>query len=100
MAVKAERKYESRTSHLCKSRYNRSAEAELKIFGSSSRVKVWKRNFWSLAVKAERKSGSGTSELRYSRQSGSVEVELHIFGSDSRLSISPDAEIHIIERIC
>ena len=99
LAVKAERKCESRTSHIWKSRHNGSAEAELPTFRSSSRVDVWERNFWSLAVKAERKSGIGTSELRYSRQSGSAEVELQIFGSDSRLSISLEEEINIFERI-
>ena len=76
LAVKAERKCESRTSHFWRSMQNESgdvelqifgskdrAEAELQIFDSQGRAEVRKRNFKSLAVKAEQKCGSGIRDL-------------------------------------
>ena len=55
LAVKAERKYGSGTSHFWKSLQNESADVELQIFGSQGRAEVWKRNFRFLAVMTERK---------------------------------------------
>ena len=76
LAVKAERKCRSGTSHFWQSMQNESAgvvlqicgskdraEAELHIFGTQGRAEVWKRNFRSLAVKTERKCGSSTADL-------------------------------------
>ena len=76
LAVKAERKCGSGTSHFWQSMQNNSAdvdlqifggkdraEAELQIFGSQGRAEVRKRNIRSLAVKAEQKCGSGISDL-------------------------------------
>ena len=76
LAVKAERKCGSGTSHFWQSMQNESAEVELQIFGSKDRAEealqffgsqgraeVWKRNFRSLAVKTERKCGSSTADL-------------------------------------
>ena len=63
LAVKAERKCGSGTSHFWQSIQNESAEVELQIFGSQGRAEMRKRNIRSLAVKAEQKCGSGISDL-------------------------------------
>ena len=55
LAVNAERKCGRGTSDLWQSRQSGNAEAEHKVFGSQGRAEVWKRNFRSLAVKTERK---------------------------------------------
>ena len=72
LAVKAERKCGSGTSHFWQTMQNESADVELQIFGSQGRAEMWKRNIRSLAVKAEQKCGSGISDLKPSRQSGSA----------------------------
>ena len=63
LAVKAERKGGSGTSHFWQSIQNESADVELQIFGSQGRAEMKKRNIRSLAVKAEQKCGSGISDL-------------------------------------
>ena len=65
LAVKAERKCGSGTSHFWQSVQNESADA----------------------VKAERKGGSGTSGLRQLRQSRSVEAEFQIFSRHDRAEV-------------
>ena len=100
LAVKAERKCGSGTSHFWQSMQNKSAnvelqifgskdraEAELQIFGSQGRAEVRKRNIRYLAVKAEQKCGSGISDLYPSRQSGSAKVVLQIFDSPVKLGV-------------
>ena len=87
LPLKTERKCGSRTSHIWQSRQSGSAEAELHIFGSQCRTKVWTWNFRSLAVKAERKCGSGTSGLWQLRQSRSVEAEFQIFSRQDRAEV-------------
>ena len=63
LAVKAERKCGSGTSHFWQSMQNESADVELQIFGSQDRAEMRKRNIRSLAVKTEQKCGSGISDL-------------------------------------
>ena len=63
LAVKAERKCGSGTSHFWQSMQNESADVELQIVGSQGRAEMRKRNIRSLAVKAEQKCGSGISDL-------------------------------------
>ena len=89
LAVKAERKCGSGTSHFWQSMQNLSADVKLQVFGSKDRAEaelqicssqgraeaelqicssqgraeVRKRNIRSLAVKAEQKCGSGISDL-------------------------------------
>ena len=76
LAVKAERKCGSGTSHFWQSRQSESAymelqtfgskdreEKELQFFGSQGRAEVQKWNIRHLAVKAEQKCGSGISDL-------------------------------------
>ena len=58
LAVKAERKCGSGTSHSWQSMQNESADVELQIFGSQGRAEMRKRNIRSLAVKAEQKCES------------------------------------------
>ena len=99
LAVKAERKCESGTSHIWQSMQNESADAELwifgskdraeaevrkrtrnfLIFGSQGRAEVCKRNFRSLAVKTEQKCGSSIAVLWQSSQVGRAEADLNIF---------------------
>ena len=55
LAVNAERKCGCGTSDIWQSRQSGNAEAEHQVFGSQGRAEVWKRNFRSLAVKTERK---------------------------------------------
>ena len=59
LAVKAERKCGSGTSHF----WNESADVELQIFGSQGRAEMRKRNIRSLEVKAEQECGNGISDL-------------------------------------
>ena len=54
-AVNAERKCGRGTSDLWQSRQSGNAETEHHVFGSQGRAEVWKRNFRLLAVKTERK---------------------------------------------
>ena len=63
LAVKAERKCGSGTSHFWQSMQNESADVELQIFGSQGRAEMRKWNIRSLAFKAEQKCGSGISDL-------------------------------------
>ena len=63
LAVKAERKCRSGTSHFWQPMQNKNADVELHIFGSQGRAEVWKRNFRSLAVKTDQKCGSSTADL-------------------------------------
>ena len=63
LAVKAERKCGSGTSHFWQSMQNECADVELQIFGSRDRAEVRKRNIRSLAVTAEQECGSGISDL-------------------------------------
>ena len=76
LAVKAELKCGSGTSHFWQSVQNESAgvelqifgskdraEAELQIFGSQGRAEVRKRNIRYLAITAGQRSGSGISDL-------------------------------------
>ena len=76
LAVKAERKCGSGTSHFWQSMQNERAdvelqifgskdraETELQVFGSQGRAEVRKRNIRSLAVNEEQKFGSGISDL-------------------------------------
>ena len=63
LAVKAERKCGSGTSHFWQSMQNESADMELRIFGSQGRAEMRKRNIRSLTVKAEQLCGSGISDL-------------------------------------
>ena len=63
LAVKAERKCGSGTSHFWQSMQNESAGVELQIFGRQGRAEMRKRNIRSSAVKAEQKYGSGISDL-------------------------------------
>ena len=63
LAVKAERKCGSGTSHFWQSMQNESADAELQIFASQCIAEMRKRNIRSLAVKAEQKCGSGISDF-------------------------------------
>ena len=105
LAVNAERKCGSGTSHFWQSMQNEStdmklqifgskdraeaelqifgsqgsAEAEHQVFGSQGRAEVWKRNFRSLAVKTEQKCGSSTADLWQSSQVGHAEADLNIF---------------------
>ena len=82
LAVKAEQKYGSETSHLWRSRQRWHAEAEEVLT-----EKVWKRNLRSLEVLAERSAERGTSDICQSRQSWSEEAELLIFGSQRRTEV-------------
>ena len=63
LAVNAERKCGSGTSHFWQSMQNESADVELQIFASQGIAEMRKRNIRSLAVKAEQKCGSGISDL-------------------------------------
>ena len=63
LAVKAERKCRSGTSHFWQSMQNESADVELQVFASQGIAEMRKRNIRSLAVKAEQKCGSGISDL-------------------------------------
>ena len=63
LAVKAERKCGSGTSHFWQSMQNESADVELQMFASQGIAEMRKRNMRSLAVKAEKKCGSGISDL-------------------------------------
>ena len=63
LAVKAERKCGSGTSHFWQSMQNERADVELRIFASQGIAEMRKRNIRSLAVKAEQKCGSGISEF-------------------------------------
>ena len=63
LAVKAERKCGSGTSHFWQSMQNESADVELQILGNQGRAEMRKRNTRSLAVKAEQKCGSGISDI-------------------------------------
>ena len=63
LAVKAERKCGSGTSHFWQSMQNESADVELQIFASQGIAEMRKRNIRSLAVKVEQKCGSGISDL-------------------------------------
>ena len=63
LAVKAERKCGSGTSHFWQSMQNESADVELQIFAGQGIAEMRKRNIRSLAVKAEQKCGSGISDL-------------------------------------
>ena len=63
LAVKAEQKCGSGTSHFLQSMQNESADVELQIFGSQGRAEIRKRNIRSLAVNAEHKCGSGISDF-------------------------------------
>ena len=76
LAVKAERKCGSGTSHFWQSRQSK---VRTWNFRPLAVKKERKKNFSSLAVKAERKCRSGTSGLWQSRQSRSVETEFQIF---------------------
>ena len=76
LAVKAERKCGSETSHFWQSMQNESADVELQIFGSQGRAEVWKWNFRSLAVKTERKCSQA---LWQSSQVGRAEADLNSF---------------------
>ena len=92
LAVNAERKCGSGTSHVWQSMQNKSAnvelqifgskdkaEAEFQIFGSQGRAEVWKRNLRSLAVKTERKCRSSTADLWQSNQVERAEAVLNNF---------------------
>ena len=63
LAVNAERKCGSGTSHFWQSMQNESADVELQIFGSQGRAEMRKRNITSLTVKREQKCGSEISDL-------------------------------------
>ena len=76
LAVKAEQKCGSGTSHFWQSMQNESAEAKHQLFGGQGRADVCKRNCRSLAVKTERKCSQAL--LQYS-QVGHAEADLDIF---------------------
>ena len=76
LAVKAERKCGSETSHFWQSMQNESADVEFQIFGSQCGAEVWKWNFRSLAVKTERKCSQA---LWQSSQVGRAEADLNSF---------------------
>ena len=69
LAVKAERKCGSGTSHFWQSVQNfrslavKTERKRIFSFGSQGRAEVQKRNIRSFAVKAEQKCGSGISDL-------------------------------------
>ena len=63
LAVKAERKCGSGSSHFWQSMQNESADVELQISGSQGRAEMGKRNIRLLVVKTEQKCGSGISDL-------------------------------------
>ena len=100
LAVKAERKCGSGTSHIWQSMQNESADVELQIFGSKDRAEaelqfcgsqgraeVQKRNIRSLAIKAEQKCGLGISDRYPSRQSRSAEAALQLFDGPVKLDV-------------
>ena len=94
LAVKAERKCGSETSHFWQSMQNESADVELQIFCSKDIAEAELQIF---AAKAERKCGSGTSDLWQSRQSRSVEAEFQIFRQSSQVRRA-EADLNIFDR--
>ena len=86
LAVKAERKYRSETSHLWRSRQRWHAEAKLHLLEVLTE-KVRKRNLRSSEVLAEQRAESETSDTCQSRQSRSAEAELQIFDSQRKTEV-------------
>ena len=83
LAVKAEQKCGSATSHLWKSRQRWNVEVDLPILGSPGRTSVEDERDLSKSSPSG-STESGTSYLWQSRQSRSAEAELHTFGSLGR----------------